>query len=124
LLTKARILLKADASETGEGWSNTAISEELDTSIDNIGRIRRRLVEEGLEGALKRKYSPNSPRPRIFDGATKAKLIALICSSAPEGFARHGYMLPRFDTSERKDRFRAKFPAPAPNANQFPARAK
>ena len=56
LLTKARILLKADVSEAGEGWSDTAISVALDTSINNIGRLRRRLVEEGLEAALKRKH--------------------------------------------------------------------
>ena len=55
LLTKARILLKADAWEAGEGWSDSAISEGLDTSINNICRLRRRLVEEGLEAALTRK---------------------------------------------------------------------
>jgi len=87
-LTKARILLKADVSEAGEGWSDSAISVALDTSIDTIGRTRRRLVEEGLEAALSRKYNPNSARPRIFDGAAEAKLIALTCSPAPEGFAR------------------------------------
>ena len=88
LLTKARILLKADVSEAGEGWSDSAISVALDTSINNIGRLRRRLVEEGLEAALKRKHNPNSARKRIFDGAAEAKLIALTCSPAPEGFAR------------------------------------
>ena len=88
LLTKARILLKADVSEAGEGWSDTAISVALDTSINNIGRLRRRLVEEGLEAALKRKHNPNSARKRIFDGAAEAKLIALTCSPAPEGFTR------------------------------------
>ena len=88
LLTKARILLKADVSEPGEGWSDSAISEALDTSINTIGRTRRRLVEKGLEAALSRKYNPNSARPRIFDGVAEAKLIALTCSPAPEGFAR------------------------------------
>jgi poly-gamma-glutamate capsule biosynthesis protein CapA/YwtB (metallophosphatase superfamily) len=88
LLTKARILLKADVSEAGEGWSDSAISVALDTSINNIGRLRRRLVEEGLEAALKRKHNPNSARKRIFDGAAEAKLIVLTCSPAPEGFAR------------------------------------
>jgi len=88
LLTKARILLKADVSEAGEGWSDSAISVALDTSINNIGRLRRRLMEEGLEAALKRKHNPNSARKRIFDGAAEAKLIALTCSPAPEGFTR------------------------------------
>src|SRR5271165_2423472 len=86
-LTKARILLKADLSEAGEGWSDSAISAALDTSINNIGRTRRRLVEEGIAAALTRKYNPNSARPRIFDGAAEAKLIALTCSPVPEGFA-------------------------------------
>jgi hypothetical protein len=49
----------------------------LDTSVDTIGRTRRLLVEEGLEAALAYKYSPASARPRIFDGAAEAKLIAL-----------------------------------------------
>ena len=87
-LTKARILLKADVSEAGEGWSDSAISAALDTSINNIGRTRRRLVEEGIAAALTRKHNPNSARPRIFDGVAEAKLIALTCSPAPEGFAR------------------------------------
>ena len=88
LLTRARILLKADVSETGEGWSDRAISAALDTSVNNVARARRQLVEEGFEATLRRKYNPNSARPRIFDGAAGAKLIALACSPAPEGFAR------------------------------------
>ena len=87
-LTRARVLLKADVSEAGEGWSDSLIARALDTSINNVGRIRRQLVEEGLEATLKRKYNPNSARPRIFDGASEAKLIALTCSPAPDGFAR------------------------------------
>ena len=87
MLTRARILLKADVSEAGEGWSDSAISAALDTSVNNVARTRQQLVEEGFEATLSRKYNPNSARPRIFDGAGKAKLIALACSPAPEGFA-------------------------------------
>ena len=32
LLTKARILLKADVSELGEGWSDSRIAAALDTA--------------------------------------------------------------------------------------------
>jgi len=60
----------------------------LETSIPTIERTRRQLVEEGFEAVLRRKYNPNSARPRIFDGAAEAKLIALTLSPAPEGFAR------------------------------------
>jgi transposase len=88
LLTKARILLKADVSDAGEGWSDSAIAGALDTSIATVERTRRQLVEEGFEAVLTRKYNPKSARPRIFDGAAEAKLIALTLSPAPDGFAR------------------------------------
>jgi hypothetical protein len=89
LLTKARILLKADVSEAGDGWSDSRIAEALDTSVATVERTRRRqLVEEGFEAVLTRKYNPNSAPRRIFDGAAEAKLIALACGPAPAGRAR------------------------------------
>ena len=87
-LVKARILLKADASEAGEGWSDSEIAAALDTSVTTVARTRQQLVEEGLESVLTRKHSPASARPRIFDGASEAKLIALACSDPPKGRAR------------------------------------
>jgi len=36
LLTKARILLKADVSDAGEGWSDSMIAGALDTSIATV----------------------------------------------------------------------------------------
>src|SRR3984893_7610926 len=87
-LLKARILLKADASDGGEGWSDSQIAAALETSVDTVARTRQRLVEEGLEAALIRKHSPNSARRRIFDGAAEARLIALACSKPPIGRAR------------------------------------
>ena len=68
--------------------SDSRIAAALDTSIATIERTRRQLVEEGFVAVLRRKYNPNSARPRIFDGAAEAKLIALTLSPAPEGFAR------------------------------------
>lgn len=87
-LMKARILLKADVSEAGEGWSDSRIAIALDTSIDTVARTRQQLVEEGFESVLTRKHSPASARQRIFDGAAEAKLIALACSKPPKGRAR------------------------------------
>ena len=88
LMTKARILLKADVSEAGEGWSDSWIAQALDTSIPNIERTRRQLVEEGFDAVLARKTNPNSARRRIFDGVAEAKLIALTCGPAPAGYAK------------------------------------
>lgn len=87
-LTKARILLKADAGEAGEGWSDSQIATALDTSLATIARTRQQLVEEGFEAVLSRKHSPNSARKRIFDGAAEARLIALTRSEPPTGRPR------------------------------------
>jgi poly-gamma-glutamate capsule biosynthesis protein CapA/YwtB (metallophosphatase superfamily) len=87
-LTRARILLKADAGEGGEAWSDSQIAKALDTSLATIARTRQQLVEEGFDAVLTRKHSPASARPLIFDGAAEAKLIALACSEPPKGRAR------------------------------------
>lgn len=87
-LLRARILLKADASEAGEALTDSQIAVGLHTSLVTVARVRQQLVEEGVDGVLTPKRSPNSARRRIFDGAAEAKLIALACSTPPEGFAR------------------------------------
>src|SRR5262249_7834228 len=46
---KARILLKADVSEAGKGWSDNRIIEALETSPSMVYRVRKQLVEEGFE---------------------------------------------------------------------------
>ena len=91
-LTKARILLKADVRRRAKGGA-TARSLCTGYEYRHDRSYPRQLVEEGLEAALSRKYNPNSARPRIFDGAAEAKLIALTCSPAPEGFARWSFRL-------------------------------
>jgi hypothetical protein len=46
-LLKARILLKADVSEAGDGWSDSRIIKALESSVSMVYRVRRQLVEEG-----------------------------------------------------------------------------
>ena len=87
-LLRARILLKADASEAGEGWSDSRIVAALQTSLSMVYRVRKQLVEEGLEAVLSRKAPARLSAPRIFDGEKEARLIALACSEPPEGHGR------------------------------------
>jgi len=88
LLLKARILLKADASEQGEGWSDGRIVEALDTNMSMVTRVRQQFVEEGFEAVLSRKQRETPARTPIFDGEKAARLTALACSTPPEGRAR------------------------------------
>src|SRR5206468_749019 len=87
-LVKARILLKADVSEAGEGWSDSRIIKALETSVSMVYRVRKQLVEEGLEAVLSRKQRATPAVPPIFDGEREAKLIALACSKPPKGRTR------------------------------------
>lgn len=87
-LLKARILLKADISEAGEGWSDSKIIEALETTPSMVYRVRRQLVEEGFEAVLSRKQRATPAVTPIFDGEKEAKLIALACSKPPKGYAR------------------------------------
>ena len=88
MFTRARILLKADISEGGPGWPDDKIAEALDVTVQTVERVRKQLVEQGLEAVLRRrKYVQKVSRKKI-DGDAEAHLIALACSEAPEGYTR------------------------------------
>lgn len=80
----ARILLKADASSGGPGWTDEQISDTLEVSVRSVMRVRQRFVEAGLERALNRKR-PDGPYPHKIDGRAEAQLVALVCSAPPVG---------------------------------------
>ena len=86
-LAHARVLLLADASEAGPGWTDAAIAEAVRVSVRTIERVRQRFVEEGLEAALRPKPSRRAYRGKL-DGEQEAKLIALACSPPPDERAR------------------------------------
>jgi len=84
----ARALLLCDAGPHGPKWLMADIAEALGISSRTIEHLKERFVEEGLEAALERKPRVKPPREIIFDGAFEARLIALACSEAPEGYDR------------------------------------
>jgi hypothetical protein len=88
LILKARILLKADRSEAGDGWADEQIARALDTNVTMVARVREKLVTEGLDAVLTRKKRATPPIAPIFDGSAQAKLTALACSQPPAGRAR------------------------------------
>jgi transposase len=84
-LTHARVLLKADAAEGGPAWDDQRIADATEVSTDTVARVRQRFVEHGLEAALARKKQDRPSRERKLDGRAEARLIALACSSPPDG---------------------------------------
>jgi hypothetical protein len=86
-LSHARILLKADTAKGGPCWKDEQISDAFDVSVRTVVRIRQAFVYRGLANTIYRK-KPSGPHSRKLDGQLEAYLIALVCSSPPEGRAR------------------------------------
>ena len=87
VLRRARILLKADEGGEGPGWTDPAICDALEVSLSTVARVRKAFVEEGLDAALDRK-KPQGRQYRKLDGEQEAHLIAVACSTPPEGRTR------------------------------------
>lgn len=88
-ITRARILLKADAGDSAlePAPTDAQIAEALDLSATTVQRLRRSFCREGFTAAIER-----APTTRIYeralDGRAEAHLIALACSEPPAGRAR------------------------------------
>src|SRR5260370_39670081 len=80
-LLKARILLKADVSDAGEGWSDSRIIQALETSVSMVYRVRKQLVEEGFEAVSSRKQRTVPGVAAVFVGRTQAEHNTLHCST-------------------------------------------
>lgn len=86
-LAHARALLQADEAAPGPARPDEQIAAGLNVSTRTVGRVRQRFVEDGLSAALLPKPSKRV-YTRALDGSQEAHLIALACSSPPEGKRR------------------------------------
>ena len=83
-LTHARILLLADTTPAAER-SDDQIAAALGVGLCTVGRVRKRLVTQGLQQAIN--PSPQPPRPDKIKikGNVEQKLVQLACSDPPQG---------------------------------------
>lgn len=86
-LTHARILLKADASADGPGWSDDQIQDACEVGHATVARVRRDFVTGSLDAALHRKPTSRHYH-RALDGPQEAHLVTLACRTPPEGQTR------------------------------------
>ena len=82
----ANILLAVDAD--GPNWNDERSAQAFGCHVQTVANVRQRFVEQGLEAAIERKKQKSPSRERILDGEAEAKLIALACSTPPEGRAK------------------------------------
>jgi transposase len=81
MLRRAHILLQAD-----EGVKDEMISSSVRASIATVERTRKRFAQAGVDAALTENPRPGA-EPRL-DGHAEAHLVALACSTPPEGRQR------------------------------------
>ena len=87
-LKHAQILLAADESAGGPALRDDQISRTVDVARATVERVRQRFVEEGLELSLSPYRTPNRIYKTKLDGRQEAHLIAIACSTPPEGRSR------------------------------------
>lgn len=85
---RAQVLLKVDEGEDGPAWSHARAAEALDVHVNTVTLVARKLVEEGLEGAISRKKHRRPGRSRVIAGEVEETLVALASGKPPKG---HGH---------------------------------
>lgn len=83
---RAEVLLLTDAGGP-DALPDEDVAEQLGTSRMTVQRVRHQFAAEGLDATLHRK-KPTGRQYRKLDGQQEARLIALACSSAPDGQTR------------------------------------
>ena len=83
-VTRAHILLKSDSSSAGPKWKYEDICAAFNVTPVTVMNVCKSYVERGLQATLYRK-KPEREYPRVLDGETEAHLIAMACSTPPEG---------------------------------------
>jgi hypothetical protein len=85
IVKRAYALLAADTE--GPAMGDAEIARVYRLGHRTVERLRQRLVEDGLDVALKGKPATIF-KPKKFDALVEAHLIALRCSAPPEGYER------------------------------------
>lgn len=82
---RAKILLLADEAHPDGGFADWEIAEEVGLCVRQVVRIRQKFVKSGVQPALSRVPRRDVGIRRALDGRAEAQLVAIACSTAPEG---------------------------------------
>jgi len=87
VLKRARVLLMADTSTHGPGWSDVQIAREWDVCESTVHNVRRRFAEEGLAAAVLRKSAKGRQYHKLTS-KQEDRLVALAQGPPPQGHDR------------------------------------
>src|SRR5262245_43921749 len=98
---QVRVVLRALALlQLGKGTSAPQIANVVPLTSQAIRNIGRRYQQGGLERALYERQRPGAAE--VLDDSQKQRLIAMVCSSPPEGRARWTVRLVAEEAVKRK----------------------
>lgn len=95
--TRARILLLCDTNtphEAGGSCTDTQVAQRLGCTAWAVGQVRRRACERGFEQGVAHKEQERR-KARKLDGRGEATLVAVTCSTPPDGTTRWSLQLLR-----------------------------
>src|SRR5947209_7140380 len=86
-LKHARILLLADINQTQTALNDEQIAEKVGCGRNTVQRVRQRFAKGGLEAALN-DQARSGPSRRMLDTKAEQKLVAIACTTPPNGADR------------------------------------
>ncbi len=89
MIMRARVLLELDEN-AGPVADRAVMAGRAGVAETTVRAIAKRFVETGgdVEATIERKQRQTPPVPPIVTGEVEARLIALACSTPPQGHAR------------------------------------
>lgn len=90
---RARILLELDENDPGRDGPvplQQTVAERAGVHVDTVGKTSKAYAERGgdVTATISRKKRLTPPVEPTVTGEVEARLIALACSTPPEGYAR------------------------------------
>lgn len=86
-ILRANILLASDKNNP-KHLTVSEIANALNTTTTAVQKVRTLYANHGLDKTINRKKRTTPPVPAKITGETEAKIIALACSTPPEGRTR------------------------------------
>jgi hypothetical protein len=89
MIMRARVLLDLDEN-LGRVDDQAVIADRVGVAVNTVRAVAKRFVETDgdVEATISRKQRLTPPVPAIVTGEVEARLIALACSTPPQGHAR------------------------------------
>ncbi len=88
-IRKASILLAVDESGGGKRTKDVVVAAILNTTVQTICKTKKDFLNaQKPETAIRRKKRKTPPVPAKITGDVEAHIIALACSSPPEGYGK------------------------------------